>query len=65
MNLPNHAMLAGWLKSRGMKSGAFGALIPVSKDVISMILNGKRKPRPEVAERIDRLTGGEIRADRW
>jgi DNA-binding transcriptional regulator YdaS (Cro superfamily) len=48
-----------------MKSGAFGALIPVGKDVISKIINGKRAPNPHVAERIERLTGGDISSDQW
>ncbi len=65
MNLPTHALLAAWLTARGMKAGAFGALIPVSKDVISKIINGKRAPKPHVAERIERLTGGDIAADQW
>lgn len=65
MNLPTHALLAAWLNARGMKKGAFGALIPVSKDVISKIVNGKRLPKQDVAERIERLTGGDISADKW
>ncbi len=65
MNLPTHAMLAAWLTARGMKSGAFGALIPVGKDVISKIINGKRTPNQHVADRIERLTGGDISSDQW
>ncbi len=65
MDLPNHLMLMLWIKSRGMKAGAFGKLIPISKDVISHILNGRRKPKQDVAERIERITAGEIRADKW
>ena len=65
MDLPNHLMLMLWIKSRGMKAGAFGKLIPISKDVISHILNGRRKPKLDVAERIERITAGEIRADKW
>lgn len=65
MDLPNHLLLMLWIKSRGMKDGAFGKLIPVSKDVISHILNGRRKPKQDVAERIERLTGGDIAADKW
>lgn len=65
MDLPNHLMLMLWIKSRGMKAGAFGKLIPISKDVISHILNGRRRPKQDVAERIERITAGEIRADKW
>jgi plasmid maintenance system antidote protein VapI len=65
MNLPNNAMLAAWLRARGMKSGAFGKLIPVSKDVISLILTGKRAPKPDIAKRIEQLTGGDVAADKW
>ena len=65
MNLPNYALMAAWLKMRGMKAGAFGKLVPVEKDVISRIINGKRAPKPHVAERIERLTGGDIAADQW
>ena len=65
MDLPNHLMLMLWIKSRGMKAGAFGKLIPISKDVISHILNGRRKPKQDIAERIERLTAGDIPADRW
>ena len=64
-NLPNNLQLVLWIKSRGMKDGAFGKLIPVSKDVISHILNGRRKPKQDIAERIERLTAGDIPADRW
>lgn len=65
MNLPTHALLAAWLTARGIKAGAFGALIPVGKDTISKIINGKRTPKQDVAERIERLTGGDISADQW
>ena len=65
MDLPNYALLAAWLKMRGMKDGAFGKLVPVSKDVISHIINNRRKPKQEVAERIERLTAGDIPADKW
>lgn len=65
MNLPTHALLAGWIRSRGMKAGAFGALIPVSKDVISHIINGRRLPKPDIADKIERLTGGDIKASQW
>lgn len=65
LNLPNHALLAAWLNMRGMKMGAFGKLIPVSKDVISHIINNRRKPKQDIAERIERLTAGDIPADRW
>jgi len=65
MNLPTHALLAGWIRSRGMKAGAFGALVPISKDVISHIINGRRLPKPDVAEKIERLTGGDIKAREW
>jgi len=65
MNLPTHALLAGWIKSRGMKAGAFGALVPVSKDVISHIINGHRMPKPDVAEKIEWLTDGDIKAHQW
>ena len=65
MDLPNYALLAAWLKTRGMKMGAFGKLIPVSKDVISHIINGRRKPKQDIAERIERLTAGDIPADKW
>jgi hypothetical protein len=65
MNLPNNALLSAWLRARGMKSGAFGKLIPAKKDVISMILTGKRKPKPEIAKKIEQLTGGDIKAADW
>jgi len=65
MKLPNHALLAAWLKTRGMKAGAFGKMIPISKDVIGPILNGKRAPREEVAKKIEQLTGGDVPADKW
>jgi len=48
-----------------MKAGAFGALVPISKDVISHIINGRRLPKPDVAEKIERLTGGDIKAREW
>lgn len=65
MDLPNYALLAAWLKVNQMKAGAFAEFIPVSKDIISHILNGRRKPKQDVAEQIERLTAGEIRADKW
>ena len=65
MDLPNYALLAAWLKVNHMKAGAFAEFIPVSKDVISHILNGRRKPKQEIADKIERLTAGTIRADKW
>lgn len=65
MNLPNYALMAAWLKMRGMKAGAFGKLVPVEKDVISRIINGKRVPSQDVAIKIEQLTGGDIKAANW
>lgn len=57
--------LVAWLAERNIKDGAFGSLIPVSKDVMSAILRGARKPRPEVADRIEALTDGAVKASEW
>ena len=65
MDLPNYALLAAWLKVNGMKAGAFAEFIPCSKDVMSFIINGKRRPKQDVADKIERLTAGTIRADKW
>ena len=64
-NLSARAKLAAWLRERGIKAGAFGALIPVKKDRISVILGGKRLPRQHEAGRIEQLTGGFVRASEW
>jgi plasmid maintenance system antidote protein VapI len=64
-DLPHHSKLAAWINARGLKAQAFGALVPINKDVVSRIINGKRKPTQEVAERIERITGGDISASGW
>jgi len=65
MDLPNQSLLAAWLNARNIKQGAFAALIPISKDVISKIVLGQRKPRQNVADRIEKLTDGFVKADKW
>lgn len=55
--------LAEYLKSKGIKRGDFAREIDVSAGWITSLCDGTGWPSREVAERIARVTSGQVTAD--
>lgn len=54
--------LAKWLKSSGLKQGHFAGCVELSRAQLQAIMAKRRKASPAAAKRIERATGGAVKA---
>lgn len=52
--------LKHWQQSKQFKNKHLADLFGVDQSYITYLLQGKRKPSPSLAERIEQATGGEV-----
>jgi len=57
--------LETYLSERDIKPSAFAAEIGVAPSTITRILRGERSPGFDLVMRIQRATGGSVRAEDW
>jgi DNA-binding transcriptional regulator YdaS (Cro superfamily) len=62
--------LADYLKKHAISATRFAKQVGKSKSMMTLLLQGKRRPSPELAKEIERQTGGvvpkhELRGDIW
>ena len=54
-----------WLKQQGLLQKVFAERLEVSVATISMLRNGRRKPSPALALRIEKLTKNKVKVEDW
>lgn len=52
--------LNSFLREHEIKQGEFASLLGITKGHISQIANAKSRPSPELAARIEQVTGGAV-----
>jgi len=62
--------LRAYLSAHGLSATEFAEIVGAAQPTISRILNGKRRPSPKLASKIEKKTRGEVprhvlRPDLW
>jgi plasmid maintenance system antidote protein VapI len=57
--------LVDFLKKEGIQKTAFARSMGISRSMVNQIISGKKTPSLELAQRIQRITLGKVRADEW
>ena len=57
--------LEKYLRERGLARQTFATRLGVSRQAVDYWLRGCRFPRPEMIMKIERVTGGSVRAADW
>lgn len=63
--MTNQQKLRAWLKDRGMKQNHFAEKVGVTQERVCKWLAGKSAPIPHFRQRVEELTGGEVKAEDW
>lgn len=59
------AMLQDWMRNEGVKRIEFAARLGLHRSSVTLYLQGKRRPKPEIAQNIAALTGGAVPHTAW
>lgn len=63
--MTNAQKLKSWLKNSGMTQVFFAGKIGVTPDRLRKWMAGDSTPIPHFRQRIEELTGGEVKAGEW
>lgn len=61
----NMTQLLSYLKATKTRQADFAAIVGVSQATVSKLIGGSVAPSLELAVRIERATGGEVKATSW
>jgi transcriptional regulator with XRE-family HTH domain len=57
--------LKEWLEQKNLNQYEFAELVQAKQPMISQIINGHRRPSPELALRIEAVTKGKVKMRDW
>jgi hypothetical protein len=61
-SMMNHKNIRDYLKKTGQTEAELGKLVNISQSQVNKLKNGTRRPSPEVAARLEAVTGIPLRA---